>query len=630
VVAATLEIAQHAASLVKIAYTGERPATDMADAAGPPNQSDDYQRGNADEALAASQARLERIYRINREHHNPMETHATIARWDGDRLTVWDKTQDVLGTKAELAAVLGIAEDSIRCISPFVGGGFGGALRDWPHVALAALTAREVLRPVKLMLTRKQMYTGTGYRAACRYELTLGSDQRGHLIAAIHEMQTETSTYENFTDGLPALGRMLYAVPNVRQTYRTVPLDVNTPTWMRGPGVAVAAFAIESAMDELAYDLGIDPIELRLRNEPDRDPGTGAPFSTRRLPECFRVGARAFGWTGRDPKPRSTRNGDWLIGTGVAAACFDTLSFPTQALARLEADGTALVQTASSDMGPGTYTSMTQVAADALGLTMRKVRFQLGDSDMPPAPPHGGSMTMASVGSAIQTACDMLRQQVIRMAVDDPGSPLHGVPAEDVVIRDGRLHVSDAPVRGETYQRLLARNNRTHLEARGGYTPAAETRRHSIHAGHHCQHRQLRRPARLPEADRQRDRPEPEIALRDLAHHIARPARRIRRQIDRPQLRNAFLEHRQPARPADPLGDHRRWHRRIGLQQLPDPRLDLVHDRPSRSTLVLRRRIRRQRRAHGVARDAQHSSDHLDRQPLRSIKTADLGPVLHG
>jgi xanthine dehydrogenase YagR molybdenum-binding subunit len=240
---------------------------------------------------------------------------------------------------------------------------------------------------------------------------------------------------------------------------------------MRGPGFATAVFAIESAMDELAHKLGIDPIELRLRNEPEEDPSSGLPFSTRRLRECLAVGAREFGWDRRNPRPRSTRDGDWLIGTGMATGTYDVPRNPTQARVRLDADGTALVEAATSDMGPGTYTSQTQVAADALGLTMRNVTFRLGDSTMPPTPPHGGSQTMANVGSAVQLGCDKLREQAIRLAIEDRRSPLYGAAAGDVVVRGGRLHVKKNPARGETYRQLLARNNRTHLEALGSYNP---------------------------------------------------------------------------------------------------------------------------------------------------------------
>ena len=274
---------------------------------------------------------------------------------------------------------------------------------------------------------------------------------------------------------------MHYATPHVRQAYRTVPLDVNTPTFMRGPGYSTGVFAMESALDELAYELGVDPVELRLRNEPEEDPASGLPFSTRRLRECLRVGAREFGWHRRNPRPRSRRDGDWLIGMGMASGVYDTLRMRSEARVRLDADGTALVQASTSDMGPGTYTSVTQLAADALGLTMRTVRFQLGDSSFPASPPHGGSQTMAGVGSAVQDGCDKLRQEAVKLAVEDARSPLHGVDTGDVVVRAGRLYVKDDPTRGETYRQLLARNNRPRLEALGSYTPG-EQRRHSMYA----------------------------------------------------------------------------------------------------------------------------------------------------
>ncbi|MEU6912575.1 xanthine dehydrogenase family protein molybdopterin-binding subunit [Streptomyces olindensis] len=479
VLATTLEAAQHAASLVKVSYAAEKPSTDLTRGPaqeGPAPFARPYARGNAQEALDAADVRLEMTYRLSRNHHNPMEPHATVARWDGDRLTVWDKTQWVIGTQNELAAVFGIPLQNVRVLSPFIGGAFGSALRAWPHVTIAALAAREIGRPVKLALTRRQMYFTVGYRPAYEYQLRLGSTRRGRLTAMTHELKYETSRYEQFWEANLALGQMLYAVPNVSQNPRIVPLDVSTPLWMRGPGYGSAAFVIETAMDELAHKLGIDPIELRLRNEPGEDPSTRQPFSTRRLRECFRVGARAFGWHRRDPRPRSRRDGDWLIGTGVATGCYDVFRGQAQAHARLDADGTAVVRSATHDTGTGTYTSMSQVAADALGLAVRHVTFRLGDSAMPPAPAQGASQTMLSVGSAVQDTCDKLRQQAITLAVEDERSPLHGVDADDVVVRGGRLHVRGDSTRGETYRQLLARNNRTHLEARGSYTPEEESR----------------------------------------------------------------------------------------------------------------------------------------------------------
>ena len=472
VVSTTLEAAQHAANLVKVDYDPEQPVTDLSDAppAGDPRT---YARGDAEAALQSAAVRLEMTYRLSRDHHNAMELHATVAQWDGDRLTLWDKTQWVQSPRAELAANFGVPAENIRVISPFVGGAFGNAARAWPHITIAALAAREVGRPVKLVLTRRQLYFGVGYRPAYEYKVRLGSDRRGRLTAMTHDLRAETSRYETFAErGVISPGQMLYTTPNVAQTYRTVPLDVNTPTPMRGPGYSSAAFPIESAMDELAHELGVDPIELRRRNEPENDQSSGQPFSTRRLRECFTVGAREFGWSRRNPKPRSTRDGDWLIGTGMATALYDTLRAPAQARVRLDADGTALVESSTSDMGPGTYTSMTQVAADALGLTVRNVTFRLGDTNMPTAPLHGGSLTMASVGSTVQDGCDKLRQQAIQLAVGDSRSPLYGADADDIVVRGGRLHLSNNPARGETYRQLLTRNDRGHLEAMGSWTPS--------------------------------------------------------------------------------------------------------------------------------------------------------------
>ncbi|MBB5779307.1 xanthine dehydrogenase family protein molybdopterin-binding subunit [Nonomuraea jabiensis] len=480
VVATTLQAAQHGASLVEVRYDAERPSTDLRQA-----QADEptrYARGDAEAALSSAAVRMELTYRTARNHHNPMEPHATTARWSGHRLTVWDKTQWIVGTQTELAAVFGIATQAVRVISPFVGGAFGSGLRCWPHVVIAAMAARVLARPVKLVLSRRQMYFGTGFRPSYDYRLRLGSDRQGRLSAMAHEMEAETSSYEKYTETIMPAGQMLYSMPNVAQAYRTVPLHVNTPLYMRGPGFATASFVIESAMDELAHELGLDPIELRRRNEPAQDESSGLPFSTRRLRECYTVGAREFGWDRRRSEPRSRREGDWLIGMGMATGVYETQRNTAQARIRLNADGTALVETAASDMGPGTYTSQTQVAADALGLAMRSVTTRIGDSLYPPTPPHGGSMTMASVGSAVLDGCNQVRQQAIKLAVEDRQSPLYGVAAQDVVVRGGRMQAQSDPDRGETYQRLLARNNRPYLESLGSFTRPSGPERHSFYA----------------------------------------------------------------------------------------------------------------------------------------------------
>lgn len=304
--------------------------------------------------------------------------------------------------------------------------------------------------------------------------MRLGADRQGRVSAMIHDVRGETSRYELHSDDL-ALGRMLYATPHVAQDVRLVPLDVNTPTWMRGPGWSTAAYTLECSLDELAHELGIDPIELRMRNEPSADLATSMRFSTRRLRDCYAIGAREFGWDRRNPTPGATRDGDWLIGMGMAAGGYPTERANAQAHVILGADGRAVVQSATTDIGPGTTTSMAQVAADALGLPMEAVEFRLGDSTMPTAPAQALAWTMASVGSAVQIACDELRRQAVTLAISDERSPLHGANPDDVVVRDGRMHLRGDLARGETYQELLARSGRPHLEVMGSYEPPDPT-----------------------------------------------------------------------------------------------------------------------------------------------------------
>jgi xanthine dehydrogenase YagR molybdenum-binding subunit len=485
VVADSLEAATHGAALVDVKYSGATGLTDIEapNAQRQPGQSiKDYARGDPDTALQSAAVTTDLQYTIARNHHNPMELPSTTASWDGDRLTVWDKVQGIKIAQESLATALGVPTDNVRVISPFVGGAFGSGGRTWPHQMLAAFTARRMGKPVKLSLTRRQMYGGIGYRPTSRQRLAIGADDSGHITAIIHEGRTETARYQVFEDNVVALPRYQYASPNMRSTYRVVPLDVNMPTFMRGPGFSPGAFALESAMDDLAHRLGMDPIELRIRNEPTRNESDGKPFSTRRLVDCLHQGAATFGWAQRNPAPRATRDGDNLIGMGMAAAGYHTGRHECQALARINADGTAEVQSATSDMGPGTYTSMTQVAADALGLPLTKVQFTLGDSRLPTAPIHAGSMTMASVGSAVLTAGNMLRDRFIRTAVTDPGSPLNGVKPEDVTVTDGRMTSVSNTGRGETYQDLLRRRGWPSLDSQQTWNPGDVDTRYSLSA----------------------------------------------------------------------------------------------------------------------------------------------------
>jgi xanthine dehydrogenase YagR molybdenum-binding subunit len=474
VVATELEEAMHGASLVEIRYQTQKPVTDFMapDAVGvPAKKSPDYRRGDADAALRSADTVVDLTYTIPREHHNPMELAATIAQWDGDRLTLYDKTQWVQGAAARVATAFGIPAGNVRVICPFVGGAFGSAGATWPHTLIAAFAARELGRPVKLVLTRKQMYSGVGCRPASRQRLAIAAGKDGRITGLVHEPHSETSRYEQYEDRLVDLPRFLYSSPHVRSQYRVHAIDTNTPTSMRGPGEVSGAFALESTMDQLAHELGIDPIELRRRNEPRDDQSSGTPFSTRRLIDCYTEGARRIGWHKRAPRPRSRREGNLLVGMGVAAGAYPNHRSDASASVRINADGSAEVASASIDMGPGTYTSMTQVAADTLGLSMHRVTFRLGDSVLPNAPSHSGSRTMASVGSAVLTACSSIRDRLVRMAVMDPASPLHGHKPGDISAGDGRLRVTADPGVSDTYQQVLRRHGLSHVDTERTWSP---------------------------------------------------------------------------------------------------------------------------------------------------------------
>jgi xanthine dehydrogenase YagR molybdenum-binding subunit len=429
IIANTLDQAERAAAALRVSYAAERPIVDPADPEARPVVPEagkaDTARGNADSALADAPVKVDEIYEIARENHNPMEPHATVAAWNGNRLTLWSKSQFVVNEQAEIAAIFGLPPENVQVICPFIGGAFGTTLRTWPHVTLAAMAARQVGRPVKLALTRKQMFFTTGHRPRTLQRMALGATADGKLTSIVHEGTGETSRYEEFMEALTSVTTFLYSTPNVRTRYRLMPLDIGTPNHMRGPGEASGVFALECAVDELSYKLGIDPIDLRRRNEPAIDEGENKPFSSRSLMKCYDLAAERFGWSRRLPEPRSMRDGRLLVGMGVASASYPAFQAQASARVRLLPDGTAEVEVAASDMGPGTYTSMTQVAAETLGLPVERVRFSLGRSDYPPAPSHGGSWTMASVGSAIRAACLAVQEEAAKRSAD--GKPIEVV-----------------------------------------------------------------------------------------------------------------------------------------------------------------------------------------------------------
>ncbi|MDX6472602.1 MAG: xanthine dehydrogenase YagR molybdenum-binding subunit [Gaiellaceae bacterium] len=425
VIAETLEAAQEAARHVHISYDEQRHDVELRDDHPGlykpdkvnPSFETDTDSGAFDSAFASAAVTVDATYSTPAEHNNPMEPHATIAVWDGGHLTLYDSNQGSFAVQQAVAGAFGVEPDRVRVIAHHVGGGFGSKGTPRPHVILAAMAAKLVDRPVKLAVTRQQMFSLTGYRTPTIQRVRLGADGEGHLTAIAHEAFEQTSTVKEFAEQTTVVTRMIYAGANRRTAHRLVALDVPTPSWMRAPGETPGMYALESAMDELALACGLDPVELRLRNEPERDPETGQPFSSRNLVACLREGAERFGWEGREAR----RDGRWLVGVGVASSTYPTRRAPSTAHARAEDDGTFTIRITASDIGTGARTVLTQIAADALGAPLDRVHVEIGDSDSGQAMLAGGSMGTASWGSAVVKACEAILAGKAEVSVDTAG-----------------------------------------------------------------------------------------------------------------------------------------------------------------------------------------------------------------
>jgi xanthine dehydrogenase YagR molybdenum-binding subunit len=483
VVAETYEQARYAARLVKVAYNAEKHVTDTESvrgrarvpAQGPPPRP----IGNPQDAFRDAPVKVDAEYRIPIEHHNPIELHGAIAFWQGDKLTIFDKTQEVYGVRKHLAMGFGVPEENVRVISPFVGGAFGSSLRPNYYPALTVMAARELKRPVKVVYTRRQMFTGHGYRPHTIQRVALGADQSGKLTSMIHEAVHNTSATEEFSDATTGFTRQVYACPNIWAPLRITDTDLPTPTWMRAPGAVSGMFALESAMDELAYALKMDPLELRLVNYAEVDPTDGRPFSSKALRECYRLGAEKFGWKNRNYEPRSMRDGRLLVGWGMASGIWGAFQMPATAKITYRADGTAHVASATSDIGPGTYTVITMIAAEYLGLRPEQVQFELGNTDYPRAPAQGGSWTTASVGSATLGAALAITGRLLALANRDANSPLQQAAADDVEMLDGRLQIRSEPARSVSIPELMRRNGLNEITETFDAKPSEERKKYS-------------------------------------------------------------------------------------------------------------------------------------------------------
>ena len=486
-VADTLERATHAALLVRVRAQAEPHLVRVEDAlgeafphdiiAGGRKQDPDSAHGDAAGGLLQAEARVEQAYEVPSETHNPMEPHATVAAWTGpDRVTIYDSSQWVFAVRNKIANAFAIPKENVRVLTKFVGGGFGCKGSPWSHVLLAAMAAKQVGRPVKLVLTRQQMFGMVGGRPQTLQSVAVGARKDGQLTAVRHASTSATSRFDVFVEAAALQARHIYASPNIETRHRIVRLDIGTPTFMRAPGESSGSFALESAMDELAHALALDPLALRLKNYAETDPSEGKPFSSKSLRQCYAEGARRFGWDKRPAKPRSLTRDGLLLGMGMATASYPANFSPASAVARMFPDGSAQVESGTIDLGTGTYTVMAQVAADALGLPYEKVRFDLGDSDMPEAPISAGSMTAASVGSAVLLTCGALREKLVQLAVADPGSPLHGARPEEVRVEEGRLA---AQGRNDTYADVVRRAGGKPIEARSKAAPGEERKKYT-------------------------------------------------------------------------------------------------------------------------------------------------------
>jgi xanthine dehydrogenase YagR molybdenum-binding subunit len=455
VLAETFEAARYAAALVRADYAQQPHDTNLMEGFGRAHDPSRLKAGfspppkpvgNADAAFSEAPVKIEAEFYSGVEHHNPMEMHASTVLLDpaSGHLTIYDKTQGSQNSRWVVSHVFGLPKEKVTVKNPFIGGAFGSGLRPQYNLILAVMGALQLKRSVRVVLTRQQMFT-FGHRPETWQRVKLAADSDGRLRAVVHEAVAETSRLEDYTEVVVNWSGQLYRCDNVRLVYKVVSLDQYTPLDMRAPGAAHGVHALEVAMDELSYALGMDPLALRLKNYTDHDAAKNLPYSTKKLRECYEQGAERFGWHMRSPQPRSRREGSELVGWGMASGIWDAMQMFARARAVLHADGQLVVSSAATDIGTGTYTAMSIIAATAMGLPLEQVRFVLGDSNLPVAPVEGGSSHVATVGSAVEGACEKIQQRLLKLAQAMPNSPFDGLRLNDVQFANGCLQRADAP-----------------------------------------------------------------------------------------------------------------------------------------------------------------------------------------
>ena len=494
VVANTFEQAQAAASAVRVEYQ-PRPSVVTLAAAPAPQQPPllHYLRGNAVQAFDRAPVRIDQTYEIPTETHNPMELHATTAVWDGDRLTLYESSQGVVNHQHVMSEMMGIPVDRVTVLSPYIGSGFGGKLFPWPHSMLAAMAARRVQRPVKVQVPRDLMFTTVGHRPLTHQHVRIGATQDGKLLSIEHDVQQPTSLVDTFVENCIGVTSMLYSCPNVGTQQQLIPMNIGTPTPMRGPGIVSGLFPLESALDELAVQLKMDPLDLRLKNyaEQDESYDPPRPFSSKRLRECYQAGAEKWGWSRRTPQVGSMRRGNEIVGWGMATATWHAGRGSATVRVRLNADGTARASCATQDIGTGTYTVFAQVVAEKTGIPIDKIEVVLGDSSLPDGPTSGGSTATATVLPAVDQATQGAIGRVIAVAQQTPGSPFypgdHAQTAGDppkLAMTAGRIHLADRPPEsGVPFGEIIAGARLAALDAEARTAPdPRDEHRYSSHS----------------------------------------------------------------------------------------------------------------------------------------------------
>jgi xanthine dehydrogenase YagR molybdenum-binding subunit len=489
VVAETFAQANAAAAAVRVQYDADKPnvGTNLSDPmpaigapGGPHIQS---HRGDPDAAFASAPIKIDYIYSTPVETHNPMEMHATTAVWRGPRVTLYESSQGVVNHHSVMSEVLGLPPENIEIISRFIGSGFGGKLFPWPHSALCAVAARQLNRPVKFVVSRKMMFSDVGHRPRTQQHVHLGATPDGKLLSLSQDYRNHTSQFDDIRENCGEATPFLYSTSNLRVSSGLVRRNVGTPTPMRGPGAVPGLFAIESAMDELAIKLNMDPVQLRLGLDTLTDEESNKPFSSRHLKECLQLGSEKFGWSKRTPQVGSMRDGDLILGWGVACASWGAGRGPSQCSVALLPDGSARVSSATQDIGTGTYTVIAQVVSDKTGIPVNKVDVILGDSSLPPGPMSGGSTATASVLPSIVDGVDAAVKNLLAIAVHVPNSPFNGQDDSTLTLTGGRIHAKSQPSSsGTPFGDILRTANLASARGEGKSTGNPNAVKYSMHS----------------------------------------------------------------------------------------------------------------------------------------------------